>query len=72
MYSKLCRIHGKLGLMNIHEPEVAGEIVTEPLISATLGGQWVWSPTSDDVNVFQSSEEVLGHGESSEQVNVCS
>jgi hypothetical protein len=35
--------------MNIHEPEVAGEIVTEPLISATLG------------------EEVLGHGESSEQ-----
>ncbi|CAI8048441.1 WD repeat-containing protein 43 [Geodia barretti] len=49
VYNKLCRIHGKLGLMNIHDPEVAAEIVTQPLISATLG------------------EEVLGHGESSEQ-----
>ena len=60
VYSKLCRIHGKLGLMNIHEPEApAGELVAEPLVSVTLGGEWVWSQTSDDV-MFYPQRKALG------------
>jgi U3 small nucleolar RNA-associated protein 5 len=48
VYDKLCRIHGKLGLMNIHEaggPEEEG-VESVALVTATLG------------------EEVLGEGDS--------
>ena len=38
VYSKLCKIHGKLGLMNIHEADVPVKVVAEPLMSVTLGG----------------------------------
>ena len=47
MYDKLCRIHGKLGLMNIHESEGPVGVVSEPLVSLTLGGQSVGVVSTD-------------------------
>lgn len=43
MYNKLCRIHGKLDLMNIHESDEASgssSVPAEALMSVTIGGQW--------------------------------
>lgn len=39
VYDKLCKIHGKLGLMNIHEAESPVGVASEPLLSMTLGGK---------------------------------
>ena len=41
VYHKLCRIHGKLDLMNIHEPDAASgsaAVLAEALVSVTVGG----------------------------------
>lgn len=39
VYSKLCKIHGKLDLMNIHETDThSNDVISEALVTATVGG----------------------------------
>ena len=55
VYSKLCRIHGKLDLMNIHEQHDpaadGGAVLAEAVVSVTLGGWWqkLWLACLNDV-----------------------
>ena len=75
MYNKLCRIHGKLDLMNIHEPDEASgssSVPVEALMSVTIGGQWralatiLWC-----TGHYSSPDEVISSssGEESDQVS---
>ena len=79
VYSKLCRVHGKLDLMNIHESEEASRGgPTEAAVSLTVGGQspqslCCWGGGCNSLCVFSSlTEEAAAAGRDdfdSEQVS---